>query len=55
MPKKIKPIAIWLLIAFLVYSVVSNPDRSANVIRGAWTLIWGTLSGFMQFFASLAA
>lgn len=53
MPAKLKTILLWLVVAFLVYAVVRNPEQAANVIKTIWDIIYGTLNGFVQFFASL--
>jgi len=55
MPKKVKTMVIWLVVAFLVYVVVRDPGRAGGVIRSIWGLIRGTVAGFGSFFASIAA
>jgi hypothetical protein len=55
MPPKVKTIVTWLVVIFLVYAVVRNPDRAAGVIRSIWDLLYSTFTGFGHFFASLAA
>lgn len=55
MPAKLKTILIVLVALFLVYAVVRDPERAANVIRAIWDLIFNTIDGFGRFFASLAA
>ncbi|MCL2453922.1 MAG: hypothetical protein FWD18_01275 [Micrococcales bacterium] len=54
MPAKIKTWVIWLIVAFLVYAVVKNPDRAATVVRSIWDLIYATVEGVLRFFGSLA-
>jgi hypothetical protein len=54
MPAKLKTILVWLVVAFLVYAVVRDPARAANVIKTIWDLIYNTFDGFVRFFSSLA-
>jgi hypothetical protein len=55
MPKKVKTIASWLVVAFLVYVVVRDPGQAGGVIKSIWGLIYGTVAGFGHFFASIAS
>lgn len=55
MPAKIKTVVIWLIVAFLVFAVVRNPDQAANVVRAIWDLIYMTISGFVTFFGELVS
>jgi hypothetical protein len=54
MPGKLKTILIVLVAIFLVYAVVRDPERAANVIKSIWDLLYSTFEGFGKFFASLA-
>jgi hypothetical protein len=54
MPGKLKTILIVLVAIFLVYAVVRDPERAANVIKSIWDLLYSTIDGFGKFFASLA-
>ena len=55
MPAKLKNIVIVLIALFLVYAVVRDPERAANVMKSIWDLLYSTIDGFGRFFASLAA
>jgi hypothetical protein len=55
MPRRVKTIASWLVVAFLVYVVVRDPARAGGVIRSIWNLIYGTVAGFGKFFASISS
>jgi hypothetical protein len=55
MPAKLKTILIVLVVIFLVYAVVRDPERAATVIKSIWDLLYNTVEGFGRFFASLAA
>jgi hypothetical protein len=54
MPAKLKTLLIVLVVIFLVYAVVRDPERAANVIKSIWDLLYNTIDGFGKFFASLA-
>jgi hypothetical protein len=54
MPAKLKTIVVVLIALFLVYAVVRDPERAANVIKAIWDLLYSTVEGFGRFFASLA-
>ncbi len=55
MPAKLKTILIVMVAIFLTYAVVSNPERSAAVVKSIWDLIYNTVAGFGRFFATLAS
>jgi hypothetical protein len=55
MPPKVKTILTWLVVIFLVYAVVTNPDRAAEVLKSIGALIYATFTGFGRFFSSLAS
>ncbi len=54
MPAKLKTILIVLVVIFLTYAVVRDPERAATVVRSIWDLLFNTIQGFGKFFASLA-
>ncbi|GAA4714187.1 hypothetical protein APR04_004147 [Promicromonospora umidemergens] len=53
MPPKVKLILIWLVVIFLLYSVVNDPEGSANVVRALWDVIWGAITNIGVFFEEL--
>lgn len=53
MPAKIKQILLWALFIFLVYAVLTDPDRAADIMRAVWDIVWGGLTNIGQFFQSL--
>lgn len=53
MPAKAKLILTWIIIIFLVYAIVTKPDRAADVVQAVWDLIFGAVEGFGRFFAEL--
>jgi len=54
MPAKIKTWLIWLVVAFLIFAVVNNPDQAAEVVKSIWNLVYKTVRGFGTFFGNLA-
>ena len=55
MPSRVKSILIWIVVVFLIYAVVTNPDRAAEVVRSIWDFVYGAFSGLAAFFENLAA
>ena len=55
MPSRVKSILIWIVVVFLLYAAVTNPDRAAEVVRSIWDFIYGAFAGFGKFFSNLAA
>jgi hypothetical protein len=54
MPGKAKTLLVWLVIAFLLYAVVTKPDRAADVIHNIGDFIGNLFDGISSFFSSLA-
>jgi len=55
MPAKVKTVVAWLVFAFLVYAIVTHPDRFGMVIRSIWDLIYTTIFGIFHFFGTIVA
>lgn len=53
MPPKVRLIIIWLVVIFLLYSVVNDPERSADVVRALWDVIWSAIANIGTFFEEL--
>ncbi len=53
MPKTIKQILLWLLFGFLVYAIVTSPDRAADIIEAIWDVIAQGFQSIGQFFQAL--
>jgi hypothetical protein len=53
MPTKIKQILLWLLFGFLVYAVVTSPDRAADIVQAVWDIIAQGFASIGQFFQAL--
>lgn len=55
MPGKVKTLLIWLVVAFLIYVVVTNPDGAASFLRGVVDGIVNVFNGILDFFRSLSS
>ncbi|WP_418276393.1 hypothetical protein ACNHYB_00275 [Isoptericola jiangsuensis] len=55
MPAKAKTLLVWLVVIFLIYAIVSNPGRSADVVQAIWDVISGAFASFGEFFANLTS
>ena len=55
MPDKVKTWVAWLVVAFLVFAVITNPDQAANVVHSVWNALWGAIQGILRFFSRLAS
>ncbi|WP_164545225.1 hypothetical protein [Antribacter gilvus] len=53
MPPKVKTALTWVVVIFLLYAIITNPEGSAEVVRAIWEVIVSAFAGFGQFFASL--
>ena len=53
MPPKIKTALFWIIAIFLVYAVVTSPDRAADLVKALWDLIVSAFTSFATFFRSL--
>lgn len=54
MPPKAKTLIVWLVVAFLLYAVVTRPDRAADVLHTIGDFIGDVFQGIGSFFSSLA-
>ncbi|MBO3084877.1 hypothetical protein [Cellulomonas fengjieae] len=53
MPPKIKTALFWIVAIFLVYAIVTSPDRAADGVRALWDIVVRAFSSFGEFFANL--
>lgn len=49
----IKKLLLWLLAAFLIYAIITNPDRAADIVRSAWEIIFQGVVNIGRFFHQL--
>jgi hypothetical protein len=53
MPPKIKTALFWIIAIFLVYAIVTSPDRAADLVKALWDIIVNAFTSFATFFRSL--
>ena len=53
MPKTIKRILVWLLFGFIVYAIITSPDRAADIVQAVWDIIAEGFRNIGRFFSSL--
>lgn len=53
MPATVKKIIMWLIFGFLIYAIITSPDRAADIVRGVWDIIATGFSNIFRFFRSL--
>lgn len=53
MPPKIKTALFWIIAIFLVYAIVTSPDRAADLVKALWDLIVSAFTSFGTFFRNL--
>lgn len=53
MPRNMKQILIWLLFGFIVYAIITSPERAADVVQGIWDIIATGFRNIGKFFSSL--
>jgi len=49
----VKRVIAWLLLAFIVFFIVSQPETSADMVRSAFRGLSNAASGFANFVTSL--
>jgi len=55
MPAKAKTLLIWIVVIFLIFAIVNDPDRAGNIVTSIWDFITNTISSFVQFFSTIAS
>lgn len=53
MPATVKKVLLWLLFGFLIYAIITSPDRAADIVRGVWDIIAQGFINIFRFFNSL--
>lgn len=53
MPNGMKRILIWLLFGFVVYAVITSPDRAADIVVAVWDFILEGFRSIGRFFEAL--
>ena len=50
---KVKKVALWLVLGFMVYAIFTNPDRAASIVGNVWGLVVDGFNAILRFFDSL--
>ena len=50
---RVRRILFWVLIAFAIYSIITSPERAAEMVRTAWGIIVDGFKGIASFFDAL--
>ena len=50
----VKKVLTWLALAFVIFYIISAPESSANIVRGAGQAIGDAATSLASFFESLA-
>jgi hypothetical protein len=37
--RRTRTVVVWLVVIFLIYAVVTSPDRSADIVEALWDVI----------------
>ena len=53
MPEQIKRVLAWLLFGFIVYAIITNPDRAADIVQSIWEIIAEGFRNIGRFFEAL--
>lgn len=53
MPNLVKKILTWLFWIFLAYSIFTAPDRAADIVRTAWSILVSGAENLSRFFTQL--
>lgn len=53
--KWVKRVALWLVAAFAVYYLVTDPQGSGDAVRGAWNGLLTAGTSVLSFFDSVAS
>ena len=51
--QRVKKIALWTLLAFFVYAIVTSPSQAADIVRTAWDIIVQGVKSIGSFFDAL--
>ena len=55
MTATVKRLALWLLLAFVVYTIFANPDKAAELVRSAFDAVAAASHALARFFDALVS
>lgn len=50
---KVRKVALWLLLAFIVYAIIVSPSQAADIVRTAFGILATGVAAIGTFFNSL--
>ncbi|BDZ56479.1 hypothetical protein FB554_3328 [Barrientosiimonas humi] len=50
---RVRQFVPWVIAAFLVYAVITSPDKSADTVRNLWDILAQGVRNIGQFFGNL--
>ncbi len=53
MPPTVKKVLHWLFWGFVIYAIVTNPDRAADIARAVWEIVSQAVLNIGRFFNGL--
>ncbi|MDO8145483.1 MULTISPECIES: hypothetical protein [Isoptericola] len=53
MSGKAKTVLMWIVVIFLIYAIVTSPERSADIVQALWDVIVGAFASFGEFVSNL--
>ena len=53
MPPTVKKVLHWLVWCFLIYAIITNPERAAYIVRAVWDIISQGFLNIGRFFNSI--
>ena len=51
---RVRRVLLWLVIAFLVYVVYTDPRHAADIVREGWDIVWTAVNRLISFFNRLS-
>ena len=51
--EKIKRITIWVIFAFVLYAIFTNPNKSADIVHNIWDLLATGVHSIGDFFKAI--
>lgn len=53
--EKIRKIIVWVLFAFVLYAIFTNPNKSADIVHSTWDLLSSGVQNIGKFFQAILA
>lgn len=53
MPPMVKKVLHWLVWGFVIYAIITNPDRAADIVSAVWDIISQGFLNIGRFFNNL--